>query len=274
MKDVIVVIGSGAIGLAIARRVGAGKLVLLADLEESNAATAAQQLADAGIEAGSSCVDVTSRSSVQALAASATKLGNVTGLIHTAGVSPSSASPDLILKVDLYGAALVLEVFGDCIASGGAGVLVSAQAGHRLEPFSSEQCRLLATTPADKLLALDMLKAEQLKDPLLAYQFAKRGSALRVAAESVRWGRRGARLNAISPGIITTPLAQQELSGSHRDSYLRMIEQSVAGRVGTPDEVATVAALLMGPDAAFISGSDFLMDGGVTAAYWYGELEL
>jgi len=274
MKDVIVVIGSGAIGLAIARRVGPGKLVLLADLEESNAATAAQQLAGAGIEAGSSCVDVTSRSSVQALAASANKLGNVTGLIHTAGVSPSSASPDLILKVDLYGAALVLEVFGDCIVSGGAGVLVSAQAGHRLEPLSSEQCRLLAMTSADELLALDMLKAEQLTDPLLAYQFAKRGSALRVAAESVRWGRRGARLNAISPGIITTPLAQKELSGSHRDSYLRMIEQSVAGRVGTPDEVATVAALLMGPDAAFISGSDFLMDGGVTADYWYGELEL
>jgi NAD(P)-dependent dehydrogenase (short-subunit alcohol dehydrogenase family) len=274
MQDVIVVIGSGAIGQAIARRVSAGKQVLFADLQESNAATAAQQLADAGLEAGSSCVDVTSRLSVQALAASATKLGNVTGLIHTAGVSPSSAAPAVILKVDLYGAALVLEVFGDCIASGGAGVLVSAQAGHRLQPLSSEQCRLLAMTPAVDLLELEMLQSERLTDPLLAYQFAKRGSALRVAAESVRWARRGARLNAISPGIVDTALAQKELSGSNSSSYRRMIAQSAAGRVGTPDEVAAVAALLLGPDGAFISGSDFLMDGGVTAAYWYGELEL
>ena len=272
MKEVIVVIGSGSIGQAIARRVSAGKHVVLADLREENAEAAAKTLSEAGFDVSVAVADITSRESVRALVDTATSFGTVTGLIHAAGVSPSQASPATILKVDLYGTALVLEEFGSIIARGGAGVVIASQSGHRLPVLSPEQNKALATTPVDELLALSMLQADQVTDPLNAYQISKRGNALRVMAEAVRWGKRGARINTISPGIIITPLAKDELSGPRGAGYRRMLELSPAGRAGTPDEVGNVGALLMGPDGAFITGSDFLMDGGVTAAYWYGEL--
>jgi len=217
-------------------------------------------------------VDVSLRKSVHALVETAMTIGNITGVIHAAGVSPTQASPATILKVDLYGTALVLEEFGNVIVRGGAGVVIASQSGHRLPALTPEQNKALATTPADELLALPMLQPEHMTDPLHAYQISKRGNSLRVMAEAVRWGKRGARLNTISPGIIFTPLAKDELTGPRGAGYRRMIELSAAGRVGTPDEVGIVGALLMGPDGAFITGSDFLMDGGVTAAYWYGEL--
>jgi NAD(P)-dependent dehydrogenase (short-subunit alcohol dehydrogenase family) len=272
MKDVIVVIGAGQIGQAIARRVGAGKHVLLADLRSDNANAAAEVLANAGYEVSVATVDASSREAVQALVETATGLGNVTGLIHAAGVSPTQTSPATILKVDLYGTALVLEEFGDVIARGGAGVVISSQSGHRLPALTVEQNKALATTPVEALLSLPFLQPDKITDSLHAYQISKRANSLRVMAEAVRWGKRGARLNAISPGIIITPLAKDELTGPRGAGYRRMIEVSPAGRAGTPDEVGTVGALLMGPDGGFITGSDFLMDGGVTAAYWYGEL--
>jgi NAD(P)-dependent dehydrogenase (short-subunit alcohol dehydrogenase family) len=219
MENVIVVIGAGSIGQAVARRVSAGKHVLLADLRR-----------------------------------------------------PSQASPQTILKVDLYGTALVLEEFGNVIARGGAGVVIASQSGHRLPSLSAEQNKALATTPVDELLQLPMLQPDQVNDSLLAYQISKRGNSLRVMAEAVRWGTRGARINTISPGIIITRLANDELRGPRGAGYRRMIEVSAAGRAGTPDEVGTVGALLMGPDGAFVTGSDFLMDGGVSAAFWFGEL--
>ncbi|MCU1752331.1 SDR family oxidoreductase [Pseudomonas sp. 6D_7.1_Bac1] len=272
MRDVIVVIGSGSIGQAIARRVSAGKHIFLADLREDNASAAAKTLSEAGFEVSTAVVDVTSRESVHVLVEMAEALGSVTGLIHAAGVSPTQASPAQILRVDLYGTALVLEEFGNVIARGGAGVVIASQSGHRLPALTPEQNKALAITPADELLALPMLQPDQVTDPLNAYQISKRGNALRVMAEAVRWGKRGARVNSISPGIIVTPLAKDELSGPRGAGYRRMIELSSAGRAGTPDEVGNVGALLMGPDGAFITGSDFLMDGGVTAAYWYGDL--
>ncbi|MFL9923066.1 SDR family oxidoreductase [Herbaspirillum lusitanum] len=272
MKEVVVVIGSGSIGQAIARRVSAGKHVVLADLREENAKAAAQTLSEAGFDVSIAIVDVSLRESVHALTEAASSFGAVTGLIHAAGVSPSQAPPATILKVDLYGTALVLEEFGSIIAQGGAGVVIASQSGHRLPALSPEQNKALATTPVDELLALPMLQADQVTNPLNAYQISKRGNALRVMAEAVRWGKRGARINTISPGIIITPLAKDELSGPRGAGYRRMLELSPAGRAGTPDEVGHVGALLMGPDGAFITGSDFLMDGGVTAAYWYGEL--
>ena len=272
MTNVIVVIGAGSIGQAIVRRVSAGKHVLLADIRQENADAAAKTLSDAGFNVSTATVDVSSRASVHALVEAATKLGEVSGVIHAAGVSPSQASPETILKVDLYGTALVLEEFGNVIARGGAGVVIASQSGHRLPPLSTEQNALLATTPVEELLALPMLQPDQIKDSLHAYQISKRGNSLRVMAEAVRWGKRGARVNTISPGIIITPLANDELKGPRGPGYRRMIEVSAAGRAGTPDEVGTVGALLMGPDGAFITGSDFLMDGGVTAAYWFGEL--
>jgi NAD(P)-dependent dehydrogenase (short-subunit alcohol dehydrogenase family) len=272
MKHVVVLIGAGQIGRAIARRVGVGKHILLADMRAESANAAAEIFKDAGYDVSTATVDVSSHEAVELLAATAAKLGRVTGLIHAAGVSPSQASIETILKVDLYGTALVLEEFGKVIAKGGAGVVISSQSGHRLPALTPEQNTALATTPVEQLLALPFLAPGQVKDTLHAYQLSKRGNSLRVMAEAVRWGERGARINTISPGIIMTPLARDELTGPRGEGYQRMITLSVAGRAGTPDEVGTVAALLMGPDGGFITGSDFLMDGGVTAAYWYGAL--
>ncbi len=272
MSDVIVVIGAGQIGQAIARRVSAGKHVVLADLHLRNADEAAKVLTDAGFDVSTATVDVSSRESVHALVDTATALGAVTGVIHAAGVSPSQATPEIILAVDLYGTALVLEEFGNVVAAGGSCVVIASQSGHRLGPLTAEQDAALARTPADELLALPMLQPDQVTDTLHAYQLAKRGNSLRVMGEAVRWDKRGARANTISPGIIMTPLARDELNGPRGEGYRQMIERSPAGRAGTPDEVGTVGALLMGPDGAFITGSDILMDGGVTASYFFGEL--
>lgn len=270
--SVMVVIGAGSIGQAIARRVSAGKQVLLADLHPENADSAAKTLNNAGFSVSAEQVDVSSRASVKALVEKAASLGEVSGVIHAAGVSPTQATPEIIFKVDLYGTALVLELFGNVIARGGSGVVISSQSGHRLPSLSVDENKALATTPTEELLSLPMLRPDKVKDSLHAYQLSKRANSLRVMAEAVRWGQRGARVNAISPGIIITPLANDELNGPRGAGYRRMIEVSAAGRAGTPDEVGSVGALLMGPDGAFITGSDFLMDGGVTAAYWYGEL--
>jgi NAD(P)-dependent dehydrogenase (short-subunit alcohol dehydrogenase family) len=272
MNNVTIVIGAGLIGQAIARRVSVGKHVLLADMRQDNANAAAETLGNAGYEVSVAMVDASSREDVHALVETATGLGEITGLIHAAGVSPSQASPSTILKVDLYGTALVLEEFGNVIAPGGAGVVIASQSGHRLPPLTVEQNAALATTPVEELLGLPFLQPDQITDSLHAYQIAKRGNSLRVMAEAVRWGKRGARVNTISPGIVITPLAKDELTGPRGEGYRRMIESSPVGRAGTPDEVGAVGALLMGPDGGFITGSDFLMDGGVTAGYWYGEL--
>jgi NAD(P)-dependent dehydrogenase (short-subunit alcohol dehydrogenase family) len=272
MTNVTVVIGAGLIGQAIARRVSSGKHVLLADLRRENAEAAAKALSDAGFAVSTASTDVSSRPAVQALVEQARGFGAVTGVIHAAGVSPSQASPATILAVDLYGTALVLEEFGNVIADGGTGVVIASMSGHRLGALTQEQNLALATTPADKLLSLPMLQLDQVKDSLHAYQLSKRGNALRVMAEAVRWGKRGARVNTISPGIIITPLARDELNGPRGEGYRRMLDLCPAGRAGTPDEVGNLAALLMGPDGTFISGSDFLIDGGVTASYWFGDL--
>ena len=272
MTGVVVVIGAGSIGQAIARRVSAGKHVVLADLHRGNVDDAADVMRNAGFDVSVATVDVSSRESVHALVETATASSDVTGVIHAAGVSPSQASPASILAVDLYGTALVLEEFGNVIARGGAGVVIASQSGHRLGALTADQNAALATAPADELLRLPMLQPDQVTDPLHAYQLAKRGNSLRVMAEAVRWGKRGARINTISPGIIFTPLANDELQGPRGAGYRRMIDLCPAGRAGTPDEVGNVGALLMGPEGAFITGSDFLMDGGVTASYWFGEL--
>jgi NAD(P)-dependent dehydrogenase (short-subunit alcohol dehydrogenase family) len=272
MSNVIVVIGAGSIGQAIARRVSVGKHVLLADLRKENADAAAAVLSNAGYDVSTATVDVSSRGSVHALVEAATAIGEVTGVIHAAGVSPSQAPPAVILKVDLYGTALVLEEFGNVIAPGGSCVVIASMSGHRLSALTAEQDKALAMTPTDDLLELAMLQPDQVADPLHAYQISKRCNSLRVMAEAVRWGKRGARVNTISPGIVITPLAKDELTGPRGAGYRCMIELCPVGRAGTPDEVGTIGALLMGQDGAFITGSDFLMDGGVTASYWFGEL--
>ena len=271
-KEVLVLIGAGSIGQAITRRVSAGKHILISDIKIENAEQAAKTLSEAGFEVSTSIVDIASSKSVNELVAKAKSIGSIVGLIHAAGVSPSQASPDTILKVDLYGTALVLEAFGNVIEHGGVGVVISSQSGHRFPALSIEEDKALATAPVEELLSLPLLDLNNVKDSLHAYQLSKRGNSLRVRAEAVNWGKRGARINAISPGIIITPLAKDELNGPRGDGYRKMIAASAVGRAGTPDEVANVAALLMSHEGAFITGSDFLMDGGVTASYFYGVL--
>jgi NAD(P)-dependent dehydrogenase (short-subunit alcohol dehydrogenase family) len=272
VSETVVVIGAGSIGQAIARRVSAGKHVVLADLRQENADAAAEVLNNAGFDVSTATVDVSSRESVKRLALETSTDGNITGVIHAAGVSPSQASPAVILAVDLYGTAVVLEEFGSVIAHGGAGVVIASQSGHRLPSLTIEQDSALALTPADELRSLPMLQPDQVVDSLHAYQLAKRGNALRVKAEAVRWAKRGARVNTISPGIIITPLANDELNGPRGAIYRRMIDLSPVGRAGTPDEVGALGEFLMSPAGAFITGSDFLIDGGVTASYFYGAL--
>lgn len=271
--DVIVLIGAGSIGQAIARRVSAGRHLLVADLREDNCKATKKVLSEAGFETSTALVDVSSQHSIAELVDRAVSAGNVVGLIHAAGVSPSQASPSTILKVDLFGTAAVLDAFGNIIQPGGSGIVIASQSGHRLPALPEEQNRALAMTPAGDLLDLPFLQPDKIVDSLHAYQLSKRGNSLRVMAESVRWGKRGARVNSISPGIIITPLAKDELSGPRGEGYRRMIGLSAVKRAGTPDEVGALGAFLMSREGAFITGSDFLMDGGVTASYWYGDLK-
>lgn len=268
MADVTVVVGSGSIGQAIARRVSNGRHVVLADLKQENAGQAAQVLELAGYKTTATTVDISDRKSVQALVKTATDLGEVKALIQAAGVSPSQAPVEAILKVDLYGTAMLLEEFGKVIATGGTAVVISSQSGYRLPALTPEQDEQLATTPPEELLDLPFVKS--IDDTLHAYQISKRCNSLRVRGEDPRWGDRGARVNAISPGIIITPLAYDELNGERADFYRDMLAKSPAGRAGTPDEVAALAALIMGPEGGYVTGSDFLIDGGATASFYYG----
>jgi NAD(P)-dependent dehydrogenase (short-subunit alcohol dehydrogenase family) len=270
--DVLVVIGSGAIGQAIARRTGVGKLILLADINTDSLTAAADLMETSGYNVRTQPVDVSSRESVRALAAAAAELGPVTGVVHTAGLSPAQATVDAILKVDLVGVALVLDEFGPVIAPGGSGVVISSMAGHMMPALTLDQDAALARTPVDDLLQLPLLQG--LPNTGAAYSMSKRANALRVQAAAVEWGDRGARINSISPGIIFTPLALDELNSAAGPRYREMIEVSAAGRGGTPDEVGAAAAYLMGPDGGFITGSDLLIDGGVIAAIRSGRLQL
>jgi NAD(P)-dependent dehydrogenase (short-subunit alcohol dehydrogenase family) len=266
-----VVIGAGSIGQAIARRTGAGKHVLLADFNETNLQNAKTALEDAGHTVSTQRVDVSDAASVRALAQAAAGLGDVVQVVSTAGVSPVQAPAEAVLAVDLYGTAVVLEEFGKVIAPGGAGVDISSMAGHMPPPLDPETAHALAFTPVEELLALPVLAPDAVPNSGAAYAISKQANHLRVQAAAVPWGDRGARVNCISPGIILTPLARDEMSGPGAEGYQRMIEVSAAGRVGTADEVATAAAFLLGPDAGFITGTDLLIDGGVIAALRAGR---
>ena len=270
-KSVVVLVGSGSIGQAIARRVGAGRHVVLADLRLEAAETAAKLLEDAGFETSAVAADLSSRDSLLALIDHARSFGPIANVINAAGVSPSQAPVETILKVDLYGTSVLLEEFGKVIAEGGSGVVISSQSGHRLPALPEEQNAALATAPTEELLALPFLAS--ITDTLKAYQYSKRCNVLRVMGEAPKWARRGATVNSISPGIIITPLANDELRGPRGDGYRRMIAGMPARRAGTPDEVGDLAEFLMSSRGRWITGADFLIDGGCTASYHYGELQ-
>lgn len=272
--NVLVVIGVGGIGMAIARREGVGKIVLLADINENILAQAAQSLKDTGYVVETQQIDVSSHSSVEALAAKAAALGNVLQLVNTAGLSPNMASVEKLLEVDLLGAVYVLEAFGKVMAEGGSGIHISSMAGHMIPALGAETDKALALTPANELLKLPVLQPTNVPNTTYAYCLSKRANHLRVQAESLTWAQRGARVNSISPGIILTALAKHELDSPIGDGYRAMIEHSATKRVGTVDEVATLAHYLLGPDSGFVTGSDILMDGGVIAAMKMGKIAL
>lgn len=273
MQDVILLTGAGQIGLAIARRMGHGKKIVVSDKNINNAQTVTKIMAEAGFDAVAVEADISSRKSILNMIAAAQKYGEIAMLINAAGVSPSQASVETILKVDLYGTAVLLEEVGKVIKAGGTGVTISSQSGHRMAALGAETDEQLAVTPAEELLQLEVLKPANIKDTLHAYQMAKRCNVKRVMAEAIKWGVKGARINSISPGIIVTPLALDEFNGPRGEFYKNMFAKCPAGRPGTADEVANVAELLLSQQGAFITGTDFLIDGGATAAYFYGPLK-
>lgn len=273
-QNVVVIIGAGGIGEAIARRQGAGRTLLLSDCNAHILSAAAGRLSEAGYRVETQAVDTTSRASVEALATRAAALGSVMQVINTAGVSPNMAPARRVLEVDLYGTALVFEVLERVIAPGGAGLIISSMAGHMIPQLPPEQEQALAFTPADELLALPCLDAQAVPDSMTAYCLAKRANALRVRGAALAWGARGARINAISPGVVVTPLARHELASPTGDSYRAMVAASPAGRMAPPEEIAQACAFLLGPDAGFVTGTDLLIDGGVIAAMFAGKIQL
>ncbi len=273
MKNVMLLTGAGQIGMAIARRVGYGMKIVIGDKRRENAEAIADTMNKAGFTTVPVEMDLSSRASILALIDSAQQYGEISMLVNAAGVSPSQASIETILKVDLYGTAVLLEEVGKVISKGGVGVIVSSQSGHRMPALGIELDEQLATAPTEELLTLEALQPQNIRDTLHAYQMAKRCNVKRVMAEAVKWGNRGARINSISPGIIVTPLALDEFNGPRGDFYRNMFAKCPAGRPGTADEVANVAELLMSDRGAFITGADFLIDGGATASYFYGPLK-
>ena len=272
-KDVMIVTGAGQISMAIARRVGYGKKIIMGDKNMDHAKAIAEIMNNAGYDVEPVEMDISSRESIRSLIAKAQEYGEIKMLVNGAGVSPSQAPIEAILKVDLYGTAVLLEEVGKVIAEGGCGVTISSQSGWRMPQLTAEEDAALATTPTEELLKLEILQPENIKDTLHAYQMAKRCNEKRVMAQSVEWGKRGARLNDIAPGIIVTPLAMDEFNGPRGDFYKNMFARCPAGRPGTADEVANVAELLMSEKGAFITGSTFLIDGGATSSYYYGPLK-
>ncbi len=272
-KDVMIVTGAGQISMAIARRMGYGKKIVMGDKNIDNAKNIADIMNGAGFDVEPVEMDLSSRDSIKKLIAKAQEYGEIKMLVNGAGVSPSQAPIEAILNVDLYGTAVLLEEVGKVIAEGGVGVTISSQSGWRMPQLSAAEDEALATTPTEELLKLDILQPENIKDTLHAYQMAKRCNEKRVMAQSVEWGKRGARINAIAPGIIVTPLAIDEFNGPRGDFYKNMFAKCPAGRPGTADEVANVAELLMSDKGAFITGSTFLIDGGATSSYFYGPLK-
>lgn len=272
-KNVMLWVGAGQIGMAIARRMGYGMKIIVGDKKLENAVKTAEIMNQAGFDVVPLEMDLSSKESICSMIAEGQKYGPIKMLVNAAGVSPSQASIKTILQVDLYGTAVLLEEVGKVICEGGVGVTISSQSGFRMPALTAQEDELLACTPVDELLELDILQEKHIKDTLHAYQIAKRCNEKRVMAQSVEWGKRGARLNAIAPGIIVTPLALDEFHGVRGDFYKNMFQNCPAGRPGTADEIANVAELLMSDRGSFITGSTFLADGGATAAYYYGGLK-
>ena len=262
-RSVLVIIGTGGMGLAVARRLSSGRQIFLADYSQAALDAAATALGGDGHTVQTHTVDVADSASVAKLAAAAGKAGRIDAVIHTAGLSPVMATAQRIYEVDLLGTAHVIDAFLPVASPGTSLVCVSSMAGH-FASLSADLERHLATAPAAELLDHSELDTDGAA--AVAYATAKRGNQLRVQAAAQAWGARHARVNSISPGVISTPMGNQELQGPAGARIQSMIDQSGTRRIGTPDDIAAVAAFLTGPNASFITGTDILVDGGVVSA--------
>lgn len=271
MNDVLLVTGAGQISLAITRRVGYGKKIVVGDKNKENINQFVKVLNEAGFDAIGFEMDMSSKKSILTFLEKAQTFGEISLFINGAGVSPSQTTIEQILDIDLVGTAILLEEVGKIIKPNGSGITISSQSSHRMKQLDAKLDKQLATTSPDELLNIPELQISQIEDNLHAYQLAKRGNEKRVMFEAVRWGKKSARINSISPGIIVTSLAFDEFNGVRGDFYKKMFKESPAKRPGTADEIANLAELLLSDRGAFITGSDFLIDGGSTAAYYYGK---
>ena len=273
-REVVALLGAGSMGMAIAERVAQNRIVLLGDISEKNLAASAEKLQFSGYEVETMKVDASDKESIYAFAKRAAELGPVKYYIHTAGASPNQTNPQHIITLDLVGSAYALDAFGEVMARDGAGILISSQTGYMLpQPLTNEEEYALTMTPADELATLPMLQPEVVSNSGIAYILSKRANQLRVRKAAMDWGRRGARINTISPGVIVTPLAYDEFRAAG-EGYQKMIETSAMHRVGNPAEIANAAQFLLSDQASFITGTDLLVDGGTIAAIKTGEYQL
>ena len=273
-KELVALLGAGSMGMAIAERVAQNRIVLLGDISEKALATAREKLEYSGYSVETMKVDASDKESIYAFAARAAELGPVKYYLHTAGASPNQSNPRHILKLDLVGSAYALDAFGEVMARDGAGILISSQTGYMLaDPLSAEVEYALTMTPADQLEVLPCLSEDAVPNSGVAYILSKKANQLRVRNAAMKWGRRGARINTISPGIIVTPLAYDEFRAAG-EGYQKMIESSAMQRVGNPAEIANAAQFLLSDQASFITGTDLLVDGGTIAAIKTGNYQL
>ena len=272
-KDVVVLLGSGAMGSAIVRRIAAGKKIFLGDISEKNLERAADDFRYNGYDVETCIVNALDKDSVERFAQKAAELGPVKYFIDTAGASPSQASPEHILKLDMVGTGYAVDAFGKVMAEGGAGLIISSQTGY-MYPIPNETELEILSTPTDGLMDLEIMKTVAMQNSGLAYMIAKRVNHLQAQkAAATSWKEKRARINTISPGIIVTPLAYDEFAAAG-DNYQRMIDASAAERTASPDEIAEAGAFLLGEHATFITGTDLLIDGGVIASIRTGEYKL
>ncbi|NGO10281.1 SDR family oxidoreductase [Streptomyces sp. HC44] len=261
--DVLVVTGAGGMGSAVARRLGSGRTVIVADASLAQLDRLVDALSSEGYAAQGVVTDVSDRKSVEKLAETASGEGRLAAVVHTAGVSPATGSAKTIFEVDLVGTVHVIDAFEKVAVRGTSLVCVSSMAGHYAS-LSREEEAALATVPAEELMELDVVTAVG-DNAAGAYVLSKRANHVRVQAAALAWNLRGARINTLSPGVISTAMAQAEAESETGAHMLQTLEACGAGRMGTTGEIADAAAFLAGPESRYITGTDLLVDGGQAA---------